>query len=140
MKRIFCLVLLSTMLISSIVFAKCNLDTTRWIWVTSNEELGIFVDSRTIKINYGNVEFWSCLYYPSGCKWHDGEHYHYCNSVIDFNRNLEWGKAMYCYNSSGQLIDDFRHKVPDWVPILSDSMGESEANVVYELAYGKKRR
>ena len=89
MKRVFCLAFMICMLISSVVSAECNLDTTRWRWVASDSKVGVFYDSLTIdKLNNNLLECWTCFYYPNGCDVHNYEHYHYDMAHIDFYNKL----------------------------------------------------
>ena len=106
MKKYFIfLIAILIFIFSSSAFASCNLDTTRWKWVGSNSEVGLFYDTTTLRIlNNKLIEVWVCYYYPNHCKKHFYEHYHYCLTRIDYSVFLHGLKHMIVIDSNGNSI------------------------------------
>ena len=141
MKKVFCLVLMICMFISSVASAECNLDMTRWRWVGSNSNYGLFIDSKTIKPLYGNkIEFWVCSYHNENCEFHNiGEHYDCYLVVIDYNKNAGGLKSRFTLDSNKNVIENENYNNYNYDPILPGSDGEYVADAAYLLVYGKKR-
>ena len=122
--------------------ASCNLDTTRWHWVGSTDDYGLFVDAKTVRPLYGNiVESWVCKYNVGSCELHRiGEHYDFCLITINYNNNTAGLKFYYVLDSNDNYVEryDYKH-FTRYEPILPGSDGEFIADAVYLLAYGRKR-
>ena len=136
MKRIIVLLTLALALMySTVAFASCNLDTTRWRWVGSDDKMGVFYDGKTLRFlnQYKNfVEFWFCVYCPNGCSVSGGEHYHYSLSRIDYSSNTMGTKSGVVRDTKGNIIGNFNHYNYRYEPILPDSIGENIATKIRE--------
>ena len=131
MKRVFCLAFMICMFISSVVFAECNLDTTRWKWVGSDDKIGVFYDSKTLNfINNFTVECWVCYYCPNNCKIYNGEHYHYILNRINYNDNTIGLKDFIIRRQSGTIIDSFDGNYFVFSSIKPESIGEAIATAI----------
>ena len=113
MKRLFLLVLV-LLSISSSVFAECYLDETRWKWLFSTDECGVYYDKNTARIKSPSVfEVWACSYFPGGtsctisaCKEagrDKTEHYHFVRA--------EYNSDRYTYIDKNYLINDSNGKI-----------------------------
>ena len=140
-KYIVSLIFLLLLAFTSSVFASFNLDTTRWTWVGSNSNYGLFIDSKTIKPLYGNkIEFWVCSYHNENCKFHNiGEHYDYYLVVIDYNKNSGCLKSIFTLDSNKNVIEKENYNNYNYEPILPGSDGECIADAAYLLVYGSAR-
>lgn len=138
MKRVFCLAFMICMLISSVVFAECNLDTTRWRWVGSDSSTGLFYDRKTFKfLNNGLVELWTCQYHPNSCDEFSGEHYHYILARLNFNDNLIGGRVYLVRDLYGKIIDNQSYYDFSYSPVLPNSVGEALFFAVRQDVFGK---
>ena len=66
MKKVIPILLALFIMLASTCFAAYEPDPNRWIWLGSNDEVGIFLDKETIEYSAANntVEFWICWVYP----------------------------------------------------------------------------
>ncbi len=135
-KVIFIVAVLFTFLLSSVGYASCDLDTSRWEWVASNDEFGVYYDTQTIKYSNNFAEAWACYYYPYSCKIHpnEGEHYHYILYYFYYGSRTMGMKAYVCRDGGGRVLesDSFSYVKTD--PILPESIGEGIAMAVRKRA------
>ena len=127
MKKIFItfLILLLNLLFSVSVFAKLDLDTHRWKWITSNEKIGLFYDTQTVKkINDHLIECWVCKYYPDGCKFHSFEHSHYSLELFDYRENKNALKMSIVKDANGKEIKNYKVDKIEYSPIVPDTVGD----------------
>lgn len=66
MKKVVPILLALLILLSSTCFAAYEPDPNRWIWLGSNDEVGIFLDKETIEYSTdkNTVECWICYVVP----------------------------------------------------------------------------
>ncbi len=123
-------------LLSSVGFASCNLDTSRWEWVTSNDNFGAYIDTRTLKYSNNFAEVWVCLYFPYSCESHPnvGEHYHYNLQYIYYGNNSTALKSYIDRDKNGNTLDSYTFQYVERIPITPDSIGESIAIAVRKRA------
>lgn len=131
-KIILILAVLFAFLFSSVSFASCNLDLSRWQWITSTDECGIYIDTQTIKYSNNNAEVWECYHYPHSCEVHTniGEHYHYFLFLINYNNNTNGMKAYMGRDGNGRVLDSFSESYVRYDPIPPDSNAEAIAITV----------
>ena len=136
MKKLFVLVLL-LLSISSSVFAACRLDESRWKWLFSTDEYGLYYDRNTAIVkSASNFEVWICHYYPgnTSCGYDTcvkvgksyAEHYHYLKTEFNSERYTITVKGMMIRDNKGNVIDSI--DVPSYAQksnsITPDSIGE----------------
>ena len=132
-KMVTVLFVVLMLLSSSVVSAECNLDTTRWRWVGSDSYVGLFYDKVNLKkLNNNLVEFWSCYYYPNGCKKHFYEHYHYCLTRTNYNDFTDSLRSVVVKDSNGFVVDSFNFYYDKFEPILPGSVAE---DIVLKVKY-----
>lgn len=123
MKRLFLLVLV-LLSISSSVFAECYLDETRWKWLFSTDEFGIYYDKNTARIKSPTVfEVWTCFYFPGGTSCDRtvcvdagkdrAEHYHFTREEYNSDRYTYLCKNYLINDSNGKVI--FSYDVPPYM-------------------------
>lgn len=123
MKRLFLLVLV-LLSISSSVFAECYLDETRWKWLFSTDECGVYYDKNTARIKSPSVfEVWACSYFPGGtsctisaCKEagrDKTEHYHFVRAEYNSDHYTYIDKNYLINDSNGKII--FSYDVPPYM-------------------------
>ncbi len=83
MKKIVALTVLFMFLLSSVCMAVTP-DPDRWVWIDSNNEIGLFYDKKTIKYDDGGdtCDVWIMTIEPAK--------YEYTLAHKIFNRNREW--------------------------------------------------
>ena len=66
MKKVMPLLLVLLILLTSTCFAAYEPDPNRWIWISSDDEIGAFLDKETIEYSADGivVDFWLCYVYP----------------------------------------------------------------------------
>lgn len=144
MRKIIVLLTLALVLMySTVAFASCILDTNRWKWIDSNDKIGMFYDNESLKIfNDSLVQTWLCYYYPNGCRTHDGEHYHYFLTRIDYSNDRFGIKAALTRDSKGNAISNSVYPDFHYELITPNSVGEIVAKKLredYEIRKGQMR-
>lgn len=122
-----------TVFFSSNCFASCNLDTSRWQWVTATDDFGEYFDTLTAKVFSNSAVVWDCMYFPYSCNMHPnaGEHYHYTLNYIDYGRNAIGSKSFMVRDSSGRVLENFTFPyVENYYPITPNSVAEALALAV----------
>ena len=132
-KTILVLTAFFTIFFSSVSFASCNLDPYRWLWVTSNDQFGVFIDTISIKYSGSLAQFWECNYYPGSCQTHSGEHYEYALMYINYNTNSHTIKSLVTYDTKGRVIDSYTYDYARYDPIVPGSIGETVAMKVKRI-------
>ena len=135
MKKIIIFLTLALVLMySTIALASCNLDTNRWKWIDSNDKIGMFYDTKSLKFYNDNlVQTWLCYYYPNGCQNHRGEHYEYFLTRIDYNNNRFGIKAVLTRDSKGGAIGSSVYPDFYYEFITPNSVGEVVAEKISEV-------
>lgn len=135
MKRIIVFALLLCSLVVT-CFAECNLDTTRWVWLGSNDTSGLFYDNRSLEYGKYNktVSVWFCIYCTENHDYLkiDSEHYHYYYNSINYSNNMFVLKDSYVRDAKGRVIDSYNNPEPSryWSKIVPDSVIEQVAIAV----------
>lgn len=139
MKKIIILfTLVFTLMCSTVAFAECNLDTTRWKWVASDNESSFYYDSKTLHVlNNHIVEFWLCIYHPFGCDTFKSEHYHNRLVCFDYNRNLMGEKVFITRDSKGYILSDSSFKDYFYHIIVPDSFVETLFLTIRQDVFGR---
>lgn len=129
MKKIIALLFILILSVSSICNAFEPPNPNRWFWVGSDEKIGVWIDSKTIKASkdtnrysstYGCrfVQAWELQYYA------DENTYFILNSIYNLDRRLYRTLSLTKYDDSGNVIysnDDSSR----YYPIIPGSWGES---------------
>lgn len=100
MKRVLPILLILLVLLSATCFAAYEPDPARWIWLGSDDKVGIFLDKETITYSddKNTVEFWVCWVYPEK------------NQFI--NENTKMDKSTKTYTNLSYTIYDCETKEP----------------------------
>ncbi len=138
-KILFVLTIFLVFLLSPLCFAKCELDQTRWEWIVSTDDYGVFLDTQTVKNFDNSAEVWICWYLPSSCEFHKsiGEHYHYNLFSINYRNNTYGLKSYINRDSIGRVTDSHTFSSVRYEPIPPDSVAEMFAMVAKKKIYNQ---
>ncbi len=135
-KVLFILTLVLALVVSSVAFARCDLNMQRWKFIgNSSGGSAHFIDTGSVLFDGRYAQVWDCGYYQTSCKDHKYEHYHYTLWLIDYGKNAIAVREAYKRKPDGKTFGK-EHYYDDEIEFISihpESMGELIARETYAI-------
>lgn len=143
MKTLFIFLLVSVLNIYSLCFAFEPPDESRWHWIDSNDKLGVWVDTQTIKFKQINNSYSQCNGHRTVDAWFMMYHSEsdtvlVSNDIYDLNCRTYKTLQFVKYDSSNNIIDSFKFQYPEVSNIVPGSWGEVIFDTLNSMWYFRK--
>ena len=124
MKKVVPILLILFILLTSTCFAAYEPDPKRWIWLGSDDEVGMFLDKETIEYSTDNniVDCWICFVIPQENK------HAITNQKIDkIAKSITMTHVTLYESSNKEVLESHTYKSWEQEPerIIPDSKGEA---------------
>lgn len=128
MRKLVTLLTLAIMSISSICYAFEQPDPNRWLWLGSDDKMGIWLDMQSFKIEkirksighdgHNSANLW-IQFYKSNEDQHAMQ-----NFICDFDCNSISSASVVVYNSNNEVVDSFTPMYTEFHTVVPGSLGE----------------
>lgn len=128
MKKLVILLTMIILSISSLCYAFEQPDPARWLWLYSDDKVGVWLDKHTYKTEkisrsighdgHDSANVWIQLYDLTK------NQKSLQNFICDFKCNSIANAAIVLYDSNNELIDSYNSTYTQFKPLIPDSIGE----------------